>query len=42
MFESANHMKLLGLLGFKAAGIWTSNEATLEGYVIKMFLFVYA
>jgi hypothetical protein len=34
IFTSADHRKFLGLFG-------SSNEATLEGYVIKMFLFCF-
>jgi hypothetical protein len=35
IFTSADHRKFLGLFGSEAA----RNEASLEGYVIKMFLF---
>jgi hypothetical protein len=39
IFTPADHRKFLGLFGSEAARLQTSNEATLEGYVIKMFLF---
>jgi hypothetical protein len=35
IFESANHMKFLGLFGSEAARLLASKEATLEGYAIK-------
>jgi hypothetical protein len=39
IFTSADHRKFLGWFGSEAARLKTSNEAPLEVYVIKMFLF---
>jgi hypothetical protein len=33
IFTSADHRKFLGLFGSEAARLYTSNEATFEGYV---------